>query len=277
MKTCRILVDAEPHSGPWNMAVDEALLESAAESHHCTVRWYRWQEATVSLGHFQQRRDLETVPALAALPCVRRLSGGGAIVHHHELTYSCTVPASHPLAPSRDVLYECIHERIIRVLREEGFEVESRGSAAAKGEAQTDALLCFDRHDARDVLLSGRKILGSAQRRRRGAVLQHGSLLLRTSPHAPQFPGLLNLAGRRALHRAGTACTEPASQAAHALEMRWMKLLAVGIGSAFCETVQDAPLAPHEVQRASGLRAQYQGVGNREFHHSRFPTPDSLH
>lgn len=174
------------------MAVDETLLEAAASGGDCVLRLYRWAGATVSLGYFQSADEADRLPELDGLPRVRRLTGGGAILHHHEWTYSCTIPSDHWLKTRHhEEYYRLIHECFIAVLRRRG--------AAAAFRGQTDAtinqrFLCFGRGDANDVLLDGHKVLGSAQRRRRGAVLQHGSLLMKCSEYAPEFPGLLDLA-----------------------------------------------------------------------------------
>jgi lipoate-protein ligase A len=190
MGTVRVVIESEPQDGARNMALDEALLDTALERGECTVRLYRWREATVSLGYFQRADAAEANPELAALPMVRRLTGGGAILHHHEWTYSCSVPAGHPLAESPTQIYDRVHERFVAALREQGIEAALRGEALAGREG---TFLCFGRGDPHDIVLRGHKILGSAQRRRRGAVLQHGSLLIRRSEHAPQFPGLNDL------------------------------------------------------------------------------------
>jgi lipoyl(octanoyl) transferase len=190
MGTVRVVIESEPQDGVRNMALDEALLETALERGECTVRLYRWREATVSLGYFQSAGAAEANPELAPLPMVRRLTGGGAILHHHEWTYSCSVPAGHPLAESPTQIYDRVHERFVAALAEQGIETALRGEALAGREG---TFLCFGRGDPRDIVLNGHKILGSAQRRRRGAVLQHGSLLVRRSEHASQFPGLIDL------------------------------------------------------------------------------------
>jgi len=171
------------------MAIDESLLESAASQGICSLRWYRWKDPTISLGYFQNNETEEQNGTWKDLPRVRRLSGGGAILHHHELTYSFTVPASHPLSKSLPDLYLTIHQPLIDVLSNHGLNVEFRGTSIT---SQTEPFLCFGRGDERDLVYQGQKILGSAQRRRRGAVVQHGSLLLLTSEYAPHFPGLLN-------------------------------------------------------------------------------------
>jgi lipoate-protein ligase A len=192
VEPCRLIVDPLPGSGEWNMAVDEALLESAVAGRACTTRWYRWNQATLSIGYFQRPEEAHCDRRFAGLPVVRRLTGGGAIVHHHELTYSCTLPAWHPLATNVRDLYSAVHETIIRVLAGFRFDAGLRGIADAHRRAE---FLCFGRGDDFDVVMSGRKVVGSAQRRRKGAVLQHGSLLLRRSEWASEFPGVFDCAG----------------------------------------------------------------------------------
>jgi len=218
---CRLLIDP-PCSGAWNMAVDEVLLEWAAEEGCCAWRFYGWSEPTLSLGYFQSYRDRLTHAPSLDCPAVRRLTGGGAILHDAELTYSFAVPGGHhlaipgtipggtdslsaraastlaekpPVPPGRDLLYQAVHAGLIAAL------AEYRIAAAFCGEPgrrppQEEPFLCFQRRTPGDVLLGGSKIAGSAQRRRRGAVLQHGSLLLRRSPAAPELPGLEELAQR---------------------------------------------------------------------------------
>ena len=192
-RPCRIVIDDQPGSGQWNMAVDETLLESALNQELCTVRIYQWREATLSLGYFQNASEREGIPAVSTLPCVRRLSGGGAIVHHHELTYSLAVPLGHPLVTEPRQLYGAIHARIIQWLAEAGIAAELRGNSTTTGTNPSEPFLCFSRGDSQDIICDGKKILGSAQRRRKGAVLQHGSLVLQTSSYAPHVLGLKEL------------------------------------------------------------------------------------
>lgn len=181
------------------MAVDAALLESALHEGTCTLRCYQWAQPTLSLGYFQSADSLPAAPELANLPVVRRLSGGGAIVHHHELTYSCAIPPSHPLAADPFRLYTLVHHAFIEILRGLGVPAALRGTA--RPEKSTE-FLCFGRGDDFDVVVAGHKVLGSAQRRRKGAILQHGSLVLARSDFSPAFPGLSDLAG----HEISPAC-----------------------------------------------------------------------
>jgi len=172
------------------MAVDEVLLDAAVAGETCTLRCYRWERPTVSLGYFQDSTSASQLPELRDLPIVRRLTGGGAIVHDDELTYACALPASHPLASAPRDLYTCVHRRVIDVLAEFGVAATLRGNSEVD---RSREFLCFGRGDDFDVVFGGAKILGSAQRRRKGAILQHGSLLLRRSRHALKFPGILDL------------------------------------------------------------------------------------
>lgn len=180
----------EPLAGAVNMSVDAELLEQAVAEGVSTLRFYSWAEPTISLGYFQ--KDVTAVPdALSELPVVKRLSGGGAILHHHELTYSLALAKDHLAAGDPTRLYELVHTAIINVLRTGNLESSLRG--AAEADPHNKSFLCFSRSDANDIVVGSHKIVGSAQRRRKGAVLQHGSIVLRESKFAPQFPGVLDL------------------------------------------------------------------------------------
>ena len=187
-----LMIEPAVRSGSWNMATDEYLLEAALSDKLKAVRMYRWAEPTVSLGYFQDSDDAALSTTFQNLAAVRRLSGGGAILHHHELTYSFVLPADDPLTREPTELYSQVHTSIIAVLRSFGAECSMRGEDGAKTD---EPFLCFIRGDRHDIHCSGHKVVGSAQRRRKGAVLQHGSILLERSPHAPQIPGLRDLAG----------------------------------------------------------------------------------
>ena len=190
--TALLLIEPEPQPGDWNMAVDNWLLERSLHDGLAAARLYRWREPTVSLGHFQKLDDPAVTERFAAMPRVRRLSGGGAILHDREITYSLAIPHAHPLAADPTGLYAIVHDRVIAVLAELGVPARMRGEALSGPEP----FLCFGRGDPRDIVMGAHKILGSAQRRRRGAILQHGALLLQRSPAAPEFPGIEELSGR---------------------------------------------------------------------------------
>jgi len=166
--------------GPVNMARDEVLLVQVGEGDSPpTLRLYQWDPPTISLGYFQHYADYESLPPPAGeLAVVRRQTGGGAILHDLELTYSLALPLDHPLlAEGPNNLYEVAHDAIIACLAELGIESGRCGftddSGAAKG-----PFFCFARRHCYDVLVGEEKLAGSAQRRTKTAVLQHGSIIL---------------------------------------------------------------------------------------------------
>jgi lipoyl(octanoyl) transferase len=201
------------------MAVDEALLIDAAEHDTATLRFYSWIEPTLSLGYFQRHADRNQHAASRTCAVVRRQTGGGAILHDREVTYSLALPSNHPLARQNEKLYRIVHEVFVDVLSpfnqlpnsSRPLQLRREGAKTHPGD---EPFLCFQRRSPGDVVfiatnvaLSGGvnlsqapaslpsyKILGSAQRRYRGAVLQHGSLLLERSPAAPELAGWSDLA-----------------------------------------------------------------------------------
>jgi lipoate-protein ligase A len=171
------------------MAVDEVLWQWCSETAACCWRFYRWEEPTVSLGYFQAFGDRWQHPASRSCPIVRRVSGGGAIVHDAELTYAMAVPLSHAMAGRRQGLYRAVHATLIETLADFGIAASLYGDTPT-ARVSPAAFLCFQRRSPGDVLVGPAKIAGSAQRRNRTAVLQHGSVLLARSPAAPELDGL---------------------------------------------------------------------------------------
>lgn len=191
--TAQLLRPPAAFTGRRNMAIDEWLLSRAITLGQASFRFYRWNEPTLSLGYFQNKQTLTVPESLEHLARVRRLTGGGAILHDRELTYSLTLPADHPATATPVDLYRQVHQWAIDALATQGI------SAHFRGQADTDrdgAFLCFLRGDRNDVLIGEQKILGSAQRRRKGAVLQHGSLILQASPLAAEVAGVEELSSK---------------------------------------------------------------------------------
>jgi lipoate-protein ligase A len=172
------------------MAADEVLLEHVAATGRPALRLYTWDPPTLSLGYFQPVAGRLADPRLAALPVVRRPTGGGAIVHHHELTYGLALPTG-PL--QRGVHWACRMHDVIRAAL--GSYAVPAAACAGGQETGRGAFLCFQHQTPGDVLLAAHKVVGSAQRRRAGALLQHGSILLAASPHAPHLSGVRELLG----------------------------------------------------------------------------------
>lgn len=215
MSWAELYVDP-PSRGSWNMSVDQALLEHCETTGRPVVRLYQWSPATISLGYFQKYDERALHPSSIGLDLVRRATGGGAIVHDRELTYSLCMPSEERWSRENRQLYDSVHEAILATLREFGITAELYSAAAAglpsvgertAGESEPLAgcgvrsvsaatpFLCFQRRAVGDVIFQGHKVGGSAQRRGKQALLQHGSILLQKSNFAPELPGLEELSG----------------------------------------------------------------------------------
>ncbi len=229
MRQVRLILDP-PAAGTWNMAVDEALLSSCSETAATTLRVYAWSEPTLSLGYFQAAADRGAHGASANCAVVRRATGGGAILHDREMTYSFTTPVRD--RNGRDVhgWYDAFHRSLAATLDEGGVRTTLCGQTNRGLETR---FLCFQRRSAGDLLLGPAKIAGSAQRRQRRAMLQHGSLLLKTSPFAPELPGITDLG--------------PVDLLSESFTQRWLAVLADQLQLDWCE----AGLSVEERQRAT--------------------------
>jgi lipoate-protein ligase A len=175
------------------MAADEALLHSAVEG-QATLRFYAWSEPTLSLGYFQRADDRLCHPLLRDLPWLRRPSGGGALVHDRELTYALALPATAPwtIVANASAWIEFMHRIIARALQR--LQVLTSSHEPTHGDA--GQFLCFACLTEPDILLEGKKIVGSAQRRHRGALLQHGGILLARTRFTPELSGIEELSGQ---------------------------------------------------------------------------------
>lgn len=177
--TWRLLLDP-PAKGAWNMAVDEVLLGGvAAGSAPPTLRFYQWAPACLSLGYFQTFDvvDLAGCRRLG-VDIVRRPTGGRAILHDRELTYSVALPLR-MLGDEGAVLpsYHRLSLALERGLNRLGVPVVLAPESAAQP-VPDHGPVCFDRPSPHEILLDGRKLVGSAQVRRATAILQHGSILI---------------------------------------------------------------------------------------------------
>ena len=164
----RLIVDAVGRSGEDNMAIDEALLEEVARDGGAYLRFYRWDPPTLSLGR-NQPNTFDNVPV------VRRPTGGQAVWHEHEVTYAVVAPIA--LFGSLRKAYCEIHTRLARALHSLGVDaVLAPAHPPIRPSAHPAS--CFASPVGGEILVNGRKLVGSAQVRRRDALLQHGSILL---------------------------------------------------------------------------------------------------
>jgi lipoate-protein ligase A len=200
----------EPADGPTNMGADEVLAGESLRRGALLVRLYSWESTTISLGAFQKHEDALAAAEIDGLSLVRRPSGGGAIVHGSDLTYAAAVPKTHPWGSSPQALYDALHEALVQALAACGVDAALwRPSQPTSVDADDESFFCFDRRASGDVIVRpepaspagqasrGHKIMGSAQRRLEGAVLQHGSLLLRRNTDVggrAAHPGVADLA-----------------------------------------------------------------------------------
>jgi lipoate-protein ligase A len=158
------------------MAIDQALLERAGRRTERWLRLYRWRPHCLSLGRHERalrRYDRDRIEA-AGLDVVRRPTGGRAVWHAAELTYAVTMPVTEPSGVR--AAYLEIHRMLLDALRALAIDATLAPTAPMPG---LDAGACFARAAGGEILVRGHKVVGSAQVREGGGLLQHGSILLR--------------------------------------------------------------------------------------------------
>jgi lipoate-protein ligase A len=177
MRQWRLIVDS-PMVGAYNMAVDEAIMLAVSDGKSLpTLRLYDWSPLCLSLGYGQRLRDADlTRIDTAGWQIVRRPTGGKAILHGNELTYSVAIPKDHQLAQG-DVVesYRRISEALLTALRYLGLSPASE--MQAKGNSGLGPV-CFEVPSHYEITSGGKKLIGSAQVRRKDGILQHGTLPL---------------------------------------------------------------------------------------------------
>lgn len=187
-------LDSPVLRGAENMAHDQALFESVQDGGTPVLRFYRWAPACLSLGRNQvvaRREAVERATAARGFDLVRRATGGAAVLHDRELTYSVAVPVG-PLGSPRET-YLAINRALVVGLRRVGVAAEVAGGARAGYPAGTGSRSstgagatplvawdnpCFQAPAPGEVVVGGLKLVGSAQRCERRTLLQHGSILL---------------------------------------------------------------------------------------------------
>ncbi|MCE9644726.1 MAG: lipoate--protein ligase family protein [Chloroflexi bacterium] len=176
------LLHTPPARGAWNMAVDESILEHIHRGDsQPTLRLYAWEPACLSLGHAQSFSDVDMERVKArGWEVVRRVTGGRAILHSDELTYSVTGSAEEPvLAGGVLESYNRIAQALLFALHDLGLPVEMK-ERVPSDEPATQNLnpVCFEVPSTYEITVNEKKLIGSAQARRKEGVLQHGSLPL---------------------------------------------------------------------------------------------------
>ncbi len=182
-----------PQSAAINMACDEAIAIAYAEGKvRPTLRFYRWSEPSFSIGAFQELGQdwidaLEGGAEDAPLVLVRRITGGRALLHDRELTYSVVAGTNDPHFTSGiKGTYYAIAKGLLRGLQKLGIDAYIHRPSKEARPRREKAPLCFASTSWYEIAVGGKKMIGSAQRRWRGTFLQHGSLMIERSQRA--FP-----------------------------------------------------------------------------------------
>lgn len=235
------LLDEAAFDGPTNMARDEHLLHST-RLRPATLRLYGWTPPTISLGYFQQYAAIAALPAeVRGLAVVRRPTGGGAILHDAEITYCLVVDDSLPItrqAPA--ALYTLVHDCWREVLGAEHPEIVRAPDSLPFPSPRSGPFFCFEKPGRTDLVIGADKLLGSAQRRLPGRVLQHGSLLL----------------GRQFAAHPGTHLGRPAAEQV----ARWRVGFAAALAEALGLTPQPAKWTDDELADVAQRREKYAGA-----------------
>jgi lipoyl(octanoyl) transferase len=177
------LIDTAEGTGRYNMEFDLKLLTSAEKGEiPPTLRFYRWNPPAVSLGSGQKPEEEANLDFCRrnGIDVVRRPSGGGAILHEDEITYSFTAGISdHPAFQDLLSSYYIIVEGLMEGLKKIGVNTEVRGGKSSGPER---CIPCFALSSRHDLVVNGKKIIGSAQRRKKNAFMQHGSIPVSYNP-----------------------------------------------------------------------------------------------
>jgi len=255
------LLDTGWQDGPTNMAVDEALMESVrAGTSPPTLRFYGWQPACLSLGHAQKAAVVDwQACTTAGWDVVRRPTGGRAILHVDELTYSVTAPESEPRLRG-GVLdsYLRLSDALARGLVLLGLAPErAPGPTHARAE---QGPVCFDDPSHYEITVAGRKLIGSAQARKRGTVLQHGTLPLYGDITRILHALIGVTGGPSALHRVATTLEESAGR--RIPYPNAVAALRQGFAEALNLTFVEDTLTTAETTRAREIRTEKYAAGH---------------
>ncbi len=249
-----------PQGGALNMAIDQAVAESvAAGQSEPTLRLYGWQPACLSLGRSQPGADVDRARLQArGWDVVRRPTGGRGILHVDELTYSITVRAVDPRVAGNVVeSYRRLSAGLLRALRMLELDVSADPGTAESRHFKGP--ICFEEPSDYEITFDGKKLIGSAQMRREGMVLQHGSLPLTGDItricDALAFASEAKRAEARA-RLAARAVNLEETLGGPVDEGRVARAVVEGFAMALNLTFEERPLTAAEQHRASAIRAE---------------------
>jgi lipoate-protein ligase A len=256
-------VDTGMNDGFLNMAIDQVLLEAHLQGHcPATLRVYRWRPPALTLGFFQNLEAEIEINRCSELgiDIVRRLTGGRAVLHDDELTYSVVTSEEWGFPESLDPSYRLLNEGLIAAYRMLGLEVCLE---AHTGEPSSAA--CFSAAGSADLTFQGRKLCGSAQFRQGFALLQHGSLPI--SLDAQSFFSILKFPSDATRDRARADFCRKAAGLSDILGRRigWQELkeaLFKGFQTSLGIELYEEPLSPEEIDQSRRLASEkYRACG----------------
>jgi lipoate-protein ligase A len=249
----RVLVHGRA-SGAWNMAVDEALLD--ATDGGWTLRFYAWDRPTISLGYAQpmlRAVDAERARKLG-IPLVRRPTGGRAVLHHLELTYAVAAPLGGVLPGALQVAYRRVCAGLVRAARSLGIDAElTGGEVNLRLPGPRTAVPCFEAPAGGEVVVSGRKLIGSSSRARQGCLLQHGAILLDWDGRLQA--GAMGLEDDRSLRPRITTFADELTKTPSRSDL--VDAFVAGFEDEFGVVLEQAPLSDAETSREPALEEQF--------------------
>lgn len=197
MKETWAFVNSGFHDAATNMAIDEALLNWHSEDKiPPIIRFYGWERPSLTIGQFQNEQKTIDFEGVKKHGCdfVRRLTGGSAVLHDHEVTYSIIVSEQHPKIPHTiNEAYYVLADGLLKAYKSLGIEAELAPSQQKPRDDRS--AVCFETPAIYEILASGKKLSGNAQTRRKGVLLQHGSLPI--SHHTTMLFDLFNFSSVR--------------------------------------------------------------------------------
>jgi lipoate-protein ligase A len=254
--TWRLILDP-PAGGAWNMAVDEAILDVVGNGDSLpTLRLYGWNPACLSMGFAQPLEDVD-IPKLygCGWELVRRITGGRAVLHIDEITYSICAPYNEPRVAGTVVeSYHRLGAALKEALSLLGLKVELKEKAMTS--VKPNNPVCFDVPSTYEMTFHGKKLIGSAQARRKEGVLQHGSLPL--TGDLTRILQVLKFPNEDAQKKASKHLLDQAITLEHAVERKvsWQEAayaITLAFQNVFSLDIQQGELNSKEVERASQL------------------------
>jgi len=257
------LLESKPADGYSHMALDQALLESSLSRGFLpTLRFLQWRPPALSIGRFQDIGDIDLEAcAKQNIDVVRRPTGGKCILHLDDFTYSLVFPPGYGLPQNVVEAYAVICEGILSAVKRLGLQavIQSRD----EGDYSRVKGACFAASTQADLEYEGRKICGSAQVRRRGAVLQHGSILLKDRSRL--LYGLLRFDSeeqrRGALNKYRRRCVSLEDAGCNASWEDIAESFAKGFSRYFSAQIEEGGLSAWEEARWQELRETYSSRG----------------